>query len=380
MEWVEEYLAGEGPGDARGAGAADGARDAARWRPITVPGNWTVQGWDHPHYTNVRMPFPESPPEPPADNPTGLYRRRFARRPGVDERWPRAVLHIGGAESVAIVWLDGMFIGLTKDTRLESEFDVTSILDDTASKTQPNRSGGPNQGAEHELLIMVVRYSDASFIEDQDQWWMAGLYRDVYIRREPAVYPKQLRLRPVLADDNRTGRLIVEVELGGVEALPGAESRPTRITDVDAALYDAPGDLLNDPGAGVGIPADEGGPSGRVGGDRRARGASGACRRLPAGDRRDLRAVQRRTGDGRTYASEPQPRGSPPAGDACPRGPSVERRVAVPVHRHYHPSGRRSGGLCKRSRGRPDAARLRSSRSTDGRSGFVGRRSKTGGS
>ncbi|MCG8477730.1 MAG: glycoside hydrolase family 2, partial [Spirochaetales bacterium] len=178
--------------------------EGGAWAPITVPGNWTLQGWDKPHYTNVQMPFPETPPQPPAANPTGIYRRRFAYSSG-DRDAVRSVLHLGGAESVAVVWLDGAFVGLAKDTRLESEFDITSILAENGA------------AREHELIIMVVRYSDASFIEDQDQWWMAGIHRDVYIRRESEVFLRQLRLQPILERDNRRGRLVAEIELGGFE-------------------------------------------------------------------------------------------------------------------------------------------------------------------
>ncbi len=213
-----------------GGDAVDGA-----WAPITVPGHWTLQGWDKPHYTNVRMPFPESPPKPPAENPTGIYRRRFshpANASGPDA--VRSVLHVGGAESVAMVWLDGVFVGLAKDTRIESEFDITPIL---AARAE-----------EHELLIMVVRYSDASFIEDQDQWWMAGIHRDVYIRHEPEVFLRQLRLQPMLERDTGRGRLVAEIEIGGLDRLSrdsGGRVAPTGPWDVVVALFDRPGDVLN---------------------------------------------------------------------------------------------------------------------------------------
>lgn len=177
------------------------------WEPIEVPGNWTLQGWDKPHYTNVQMPFPDTYPEPPQENPTGLYLRRFTI-PEAEERAEqsllpqRYVLHLGGAESVALIWVDSCFVGVAKDTRLESEFDITEKL-------------GP--GPDHELLVMVVRYSDASFIEDQDQWWMAGIHRDVYIRREPALHLRALRFEAALLGDNRSGRLSANLELGGIE-------------------------------------------------------------------------------------------------------------------------------------------------------------------
>ncbi len=250
-DWMKRYFL-ERNGDADGAKPFDGEGAPSRdgdWNEITVPGNWTLQGWDRPHYTNVQMPFPESPPEPPRDNPTGLYRRKFTipGEAGRNDGRERLILHIGGAESVALVWLDGEFVGLAKDTRLESEFDISAMA---AAPTE----GVSGQAPEHELLVMVVRYSDASFIEDQDQWWMAGLYRDVYIRREPAIHIRQLRLRPLLTGDNAGGRLVAEVEVGGLDIAPGGSSRstggvaesPRPPVEVEVALYEGPGDMLND--------------------------------------------------------------------------------------------------------------------------------------
>jgi beta-galactosidase len=138
--------------------------ETTSWCPITVPGNWTVQGWDHPHYTNLRMPFDQTPPEVPDDNPTGVYRRTAT----VPSSWSgkRIVLHVGGAESVLYVWVDGHFVGMGKDSRLPSEFDVTAMVE---------------PGRPFEVTCVVVRWSDASYVEDQDQWWMAGLHRPVFV-------------------------------------------------------------------------------------------------------------------------------------------------------------------------------------------------------
>jgi len=139
-----------------------------RWRTIEVPGCWTRQNTgDLPHYTNVVMPWPElDPPAAPAANPTGLYLTTF-RVPG---KWRRRdiVLHLGGAESVAAVWCNGTFVGMGKDSRLPSEFDLTPHL--LAGATTENL-----------LAVMVIRYSDATWIEDQDHWWHAGLHRSCHI-------------------------------------------------------------------------------------------------------------------------------------------------------------------------------------------------------
>src|SRR6188474_840491 len=97
------------------------------WGEIAVPGAWTMQGtWDKPHYTNVRMPFPNRPPEVPSLNPTGVYERRFQLPGGWVGR--RVVLHVGAAESVLIVELDGREVGVSKDSHLAAEFDVTDLV------------------------------------------------------------------------------------------------------------------------------------------------------------------------------------------------------------------------------------------------------------
>ena len=141
-----------------------------RWRSVAVPGNWTMQvPEDLPQYTNIQMPFPGPPPNLPDRNPTGVYRRSFdlpAPTPG-----ERVVLHLGGAESVHAVYLNDRFIGYGTDSRLPSDYDITTAL----------RAGG------NDLAIVVVRFSAHSYVEDQDQWWMAGLHRTVWVETRPTV-------------------------------------------------------------------------------------------------------------------------------------------------------------------------------------------------
>ena len=173
------------------------------WTTIPVPGNWTLHSWDKPHYTNVQMPFAQPPPQVPVDNPTGLYRRSFRLPPGWAER--RTVLHFGGAESVLYVWVNGEFVGLSKDSRLPAEFDLTPHL----------RSG------ENLLACAVIKWSDASFIEDQDQWWMGGLHREVYLYSTPHTFLQDVQVRAEPGADLKGGELEVTVTLGLEEPLGG---------------------------------------------------------------------------------------------------------------------------------------------------------------
>ncbi len=155
---------------------------------IAVPGAWTLEAFDDvhvvgdlPHYTNIQMPFAGRPPHPPADrNPTGVYEREIE----VPASWSgrRIVLHVGAAESVLLVHLDGAEVGVGKDSHLASEFDVTPYLTPDSTST---------------LRLVVVKWSDASYIEDQDEWWHGGITRSVFLY---ATAPVHLAHVHVVAD------------------------------------------------------------------------------------------------------------------------------------------------------------------------------------
>ncbi len=181
--------------------------DDAGWSDIDVPSCWTLRGHDRPHYTNVIMPFRGLPPQPPEHNPTGVYRREL-RLPRAWQR-RRTVLHVGGADSLVAVWVNGRFAGLGKDSRLASEFDISALL-------QPGRNV---------VAAVVVRYCDASYLEDQDHWWMAGLYRSVYLRSTDHAWIEDLRVRAVLAPDLVGGDLHVSARAGFTVPQPGWQLR-----------------------------------------------------------------------------------------------------------------------------------------------------------
>ena len=157
------------------------------WRAITVPGVWTRQNTaDLPHYTNVVMPHKLDYPQSPQENPTGLYRKAFT----LPQNWQKrqVVVHLGGFESVALVWCNGTFVGMGKDSRLPSEFDLSPQL---------------NADGNNLLAVMVIRWSDATWIEDQDQWFHAGLHRSVYLEARAPTHVYDLT---VVADfDCKTG-------------------------------------------------------------------------------------------------------------------------------------------------------------------------------
>jgi beta-galactosidase len=175
--------------------------DDSSWDAVEVPGNWTMQGYDRPHYTNVQMPFRKPPPHVPDDNPTGLYRTRFT----VPEAWRerRIVLHLGGVESVLYVYVNGQPVGMSKDSRLPAEFDITDWV----------------VPGENTLAAMVVRWSDASFIEDQDHWWMAGIHREVTLYATGKTYIQDVFAVADLDDSYTEGSLSVRTEVASTSSL-----------------------------------------------------------------------------------------------------------------------------------------------------------------
>ena len=187
------------------------AVDDDRWTTLTVPGNWTLQGvGDLPHYTNVQMPFDGPPPRLPDRNPTGVYRRTFT----VPRVWRdrQVVLHIGGADSVHAVYVNGRFVGYGTDSRLASEYDIT-----------PHLVAGHNH-----LAIVVVRYSAHSYVEDQDQWWMAGLHREVALVGRGATHLASLVCDAGFRVADGVGTVEVSAAVGGANPpSPGWAVRTT---------------------------------------------------------------------------------------------------------------------------------------------------------
>ncbi|MFJ9815665.1 glycoside hydrolase family 2 TIM barrel-domain containing protein [Streptomyces sp. NPDC101151] len=143
--------------------------DTGAWPEVSVPGHWVLQGHGSPIYTNHLYPFPVDPPRVPTENPTGDHLRVF----GLPEDWPAdggAVLRFDGVESCARVWLNGTDLGEFKGSRLPHEFAVGHLL-----KTAGNV-----------LAVRVHQWSAGSYLEDQDQWWLPGIFRDVTLLHRPA--------------------------------------------------------------------------------------------------------------------------------------------------------------------------------------------------
>ena len=179
---------------------------ARKWSEIDVPGLWTMQQNqdgtfrfdDKPIYTNVQMPFDQLPPLVPEKNPTGVFERDFEY--SSIWRGKRVVLTIGGFESVATLFINDRFVGLAKDSRLHASFDITEFL-----------TTGKNT-----VRIVVVKWSDATFIEDQDQWWHGGITRSITIHATEKVFIERLYTQAGLLKDAKTGTLRVRAYINSV--------------------------------------------------------------------------------------------------------------------------------------------------------------------
>ena len=190
--------------------------DVSGWDEIDVPGNWQLQGFDDaPIYTNVHYPFPADPPHVPLDNPTGCYRTTFT----VDASWAgrRTFLCFESVDSACYVWVNGEQVGYSQGSRLPSEFEITPYV----------RLG------ENTLAVQVMRYSDGSYLEDQDMWLLSGIQRDVVLYSKPEVYLRDYRVRTRFDPAYEDATLEIEACIPRVPDMGSYQ--------VEALLYDAEG-------------------------------------------------------------------------------------------------------------------------------------------
>ena len=141
--------------------------DTENFDEIQVPSVWQMAGYDTHQYTNIRYPFPFDPPYVPQDIPCGAYVHNFEY--SRDEKAPKAFLNFEGVDSCFYVWINGSYIGYSQVSHMTSEFDVTDVLQD-----------GTNT-----VAVLVMKWCDGSYLEDQDKFRMSGIFRDVYILKRP---------------------------------------------------------------------------------------------------------------------------------------------------------------------------------------------------
>lgn len=199
---------------------ADPGYDDSGWDELALPCHWVMAGdgkYGSPIYTNVQLPFPVDPPNIPDENPTGDHRRTFTLPEGWADssRYEAVVLRFDGVESRFAVWVNGAFVGTGTGSRLASEFDVTEFV---------------NPG-ENVVAVRVHQWSASTYAEDQDQWWLPGIFRDVTLQARPVGGLEDVWLR---ADyDHQPGAGVISPELHcSDEAFPVRLSVPELGVDV----------------------------------------------------------------------------------------------------------------------------------------------------
>ena len=163
--------------------------DASAWDTIPVPSVWQNHGYDRHQYTNIRYPFPADPPYVPYDNPCGAYLHTFTYAPS--EEAPKAYLNFEGVDSCFYVWLNGQWVGYSEVSHSTSEFDVSEWI----------REG------ENKLAVMVLKWCDGSYLEDQDKFRTSGIFRDVYILKRPENCVRDYFVTTELAENEASIRI-----------------------------------------------------------------------------------------------------------------------------------------------------------------------------
>ena len=180
--------------------------DVSDWATIPVPSNWEIEGYGLKIYTNVKYPFQMDPPNAPTNwNPVGSYRRSFQ----IDDEWKNRTTRIvfDGVQSAFYLWINGKRVGYSQGSRTPAEFDISQYLKD----------------GENIVAVEVYRWSDGSYLEDQDFWRLSGIFRDVYLWSTPKTHIRDFSIITDLDDEYQNAQLNVDVEIdrpqGSVELL-----------------------------------------------------------------------------------------------------------------------------------------------------------------
>ncbi|MGR5555292.1 beta-galactosidase [Vibrio fortis] len=197
--------------------------DDTTWDLIEVPSNWQMQGYDKPIYTNVKYPFADTPPFVPRDNPTGLYRTSFQCPEQALANTHRILFD--GVNSAFHLWCNGKWVGYSQDSRLPAEFDLSAFV----------------KAGENSLAVMVLRWSDGSYLEDQDMWWLSGIFRDVTLLTKPKTAIEDVKIETQFDAAYRDAQLCVDVKI----SKNSDESSDAHQVKIE--LYDAQGQKVIEP-------------------------------------------------------------------------------------------------------------------------------------
>ena len=200
--------------------------DTENFDEIQVPSVWQMAGYDTHQYTNIRYPFPFDPPYVPQDIPCGTYAHTFVYHK--DENAPKAFLNFEGIDSCFYVWINGSYVGYSQVSHMTSEFDVTDVLQD-----------GTNT-----VAVLVMKWCDGSYLEDQDKFRMSGIFRDVYILKRPeqaiSDYHIKSKIEDILAKveldvkfySPTNVKISIEDKNGAVVALGSIDEEGTAVLEI----------------------------------------------------------------------------------------------------------------------------------------------------
>ena len=200
--------------------------DTENFDEIQVPSVWQMAGYDTHQYTNIRYPFPFDPPYVPQDIPCGTYAHTFVYHK--DENAPKAFLNFEGVDSCFYVWINGSYVGYSQVSHMTSEFDITDLLRD----------------GENSIAVLVMKWCDGSYLEDQDKFRMSGIFRDVYILKRPkqaiSDYHIKTRIEDMLAKveiemkfySSLNVKISIEDRNGAVVALGSIAEEGTAVLEI----------------------------------------------------------------------------------------------------------------------------------------------------
>ncbi|MEZ4886366.1 MAG: glycoside hydrolase family 2 TIM barrel-domain containing protein [Chitinophagales bacterium] len=174
--------------------------NSLQWDSLEVPSNWQMKGYGMPYYVNMHHPFEVNPPYVPIDNnETGCYRRTFT----IPKNWQdkEVILHFDGVQSAFYVWVNGEKVGYSQGSMTPAAFNISPYLD---AETDTNT-----------LAVEVIRWSDGSYLEDQDFWRLSGIYRDVYIYALPKYHIQDFHIQTLLDENYQNADLQIDFKING---------------------------------------------------------------------------------------------------------------------------------------------------------------------
>ncbi|MFH5069006.1 beta-galactosidase subunit alpha [Enterobacter cloacae complex sp. 2024EL-00215] len=191
----------------------------ADWGDITVPGMWQMEGHGQLQYTDEGFPFPVDVPWVPTDNPTGAYQRWFT----LSDNWQgkQTIIKFDGVETYFEVYVNGRYIGFSKGSRLTAEFDISDAV----------------HGGQNLLCVRVMQWADSTYIEDQDMWWTAGIFRDVYLVGKKPTHVRDVTVKTTFDEAYQNATLFCQLELENLAPQPASVSLDYTLYDGETVLH-----------------------------------------------------------------------------------------------------------------------------------------------